>query len=99
MVLSSGVSTLCVQSISIIRTFLPSWVQLAVDEDAGVEVCLRAVAERFVFFHHAGVGVCDGAEVFFRGVLVAVDFVVDFGVGGGRGHELLDHHEVRTGGG
>ena len=73
--------------------------QLAVDEDASVEVRLRAVAERFVFFHDAGVGVGDGAEVFFRGIFVAVDFVVDFGVGGGGGHELLDHHEVRAEGG
>ena len=71
--------------------------QLAVDENTSVEIRLRAVAERFVFFHDAGVGIRDGAEVFFGGILVAVDFVVDFGVGGGGGHEFLDHHEVRAG--
>ena len=71
--------------------------QLAVDENPSIEVRLRAVAQRFVFFHDAGVGVCDGAEVFFRGAGVAVDFVVDFGVGGGGGHEFLDHHEVWAG--
>lgn len=76
-------------------TFLPPRVQFAVDEDAGVEVGLGAVAERFVFFHDAGVGVGDGVEVFVGRVAVAVHFVVDFGLFGRRGLEFLDHHEVR----
>jgi hypothetical protein len=71
--------------------------KFAVDENARVEIRLSAIAKRFIFFHDASVGVCDGAEVFFRRVLIAVDFVVDFGVGGGRGHELLDHHEMGAG--
>lgn len=71
--------------------------QLAVDEDAGIEICLGAVTEGFVFLHDTGIGVGDGAELLLRGALVAVDFVVDFGLRSGRGHELLDHHEVGSG--
>lgn len=58
------------------RTFLPTWVQLAIGEHSSVQILLCGVAEDFVFAHYAGVGVCNGVEVFVGGVFVAEDFVV-----------------------
>lgn len=76
------------------RRFLVLRMQLAVDEDAPVEILLLVVAEHFVFSHHARVHVTDEFKVFVGGVLVAVDFVGHGGVSGALGEELLDHDEV-----
>ena len=58
------------------RAFLPSWIQLTVYKDAGIEVVLRQGAQHFVLRHDSYVGVGDQSEVFVRRVPVSVHFVV-----------------------
>lgn len=79
------------------RRLLELGVQLAINEDASVEVPLLIVAEDFVFSHDALVHVVDESEVFFCGVAVAVDLVGHFGGVGASGEEFLDHDPMRAG--
>lgn len=51
-------------------------VQEAIDEDAGVEILLRVVAQDLVLAHDFGVHLADQFEILPRGVSVLVDFVV-----------------------
>lgn len=71
-------------------------VQEAVDEDAGVEVLLRVVAQDLVLAHDFGVHLADQFEVLTRGVSVLVDLVVHGRLVGAGREELLDHDEVRS---
>ena len=60
-------------------------VQLAVDEDAGVDVLLGGGAEVLVLGHDALVDGVDELEVLVGGVLVAVDLVAHDGLAGAGG--------------
>jgi hypothetical protein len=69
------------------------WVQLAVDEETGIEIFLCALAEDLVLLHDACVQIRNGSECLFGGVLVTPDFVVHDGHTWCLGHEFLHHHE------
>lgn len=83
-----------VHLLEIQRSLLESGVQLAVDEDAGVQVALHELAQALVFGHDAPVHGGDVREVGRGGVFVAEDLVVHCGVVGAGGEETLDHEEV-----
>lgn len=70
------------------------WVQLAVDEDAGLDVLLRALAKDLVLAHDALVGVADEEEVLLGGVAVAPHLVIHDAFPGRLWHKLLDEEEV-----
>lgn len=72
-------------------------VQLAVDEDARVEILLGVRAEVFVFGHDPLVHVADGGELLVVGVLVAVDFVAHDALAWADWGEALHEEEVRAG--
>jgi hypothetical protein len=69
-------------------------VQFPVDEDAGVDVGLRPLAEYFVLGHDALVDEVEAVEFLARGVPVLPYFVVHDGFVGAGGHEFLHEHEV-----
>lgn len=69
-------------------------VQLAVDEDAGIQILLRQVAEVLVLGHNALVDLVDFLKVFIRGLRVAVDFVLHNGSSGRERDEALHEEEV-----
>lgn len=72
-------------------------VQLAVDEDARVEILLGVGAEVLVLGHDSLVHVADGGELLVRGVLVAVDFVAHDALGWAGWGEALHEEEVGPG--
>lgn len=76
------------------RALLHLRVHLAVDEDTGIEILLRLVAEIFVLGHDALVDVADELEFFVGGVLVAEDLVLHRRAAGADGHEALNHEKV-----
>lgn len=78
------------------RTLLHLGVELAVDEDAGVEVLLAVDAEVLVLGHDSFVHVADEVEGFVAGILVAIDFVSHHGPGWADRSESLHEEEVGT---
>lgn len=79
-------------------TLLHVRVQLAVDENTGVDVLLSTLAQDLVLSHDALVDDVEAVELLAGAVTVLPDFVVhDTSVGAG-GHEFLHEHEVRASG-
>lgn len=72
-------------------------VQLAVDEDACVEVLLGVGAEVFILRHDSLVHVADGGELLVVGVVVAVDFVAHDALSWADWGEALHEEEVGAG--
>lgn len=76
------------------RTLLHLRVELAVDEDAGVQVLLRVDAEVFVLGHDSLVHVADKVEFLIASVLVPIDFVAHDRLGGAHRGKSLHEEEV-----
>jgi hypothetical protein len=88
--------SLAAKLLEVERALLEARVHLAVDEDAGVDVLLRVLAEVLVLGHDALVDLVDELEVCVAGVLVAEDLVLHGRADGAVGHKALDHEEVRA---
>lgn len=69
-------------------------VELAVDEDAALNVSLGAEGEALVLRHDALVELVDEGELLLGGVLALVDLVAHAGGAHAGGDEALDHEEV-----
>lgn len=77
-------------------TLLESWVQLAIDKDAPLNVLMGSENKGLVFRHDSLVDSID-AFIFVSGSLgVSVHFVDHLGFAGAAGSKLLDKEEVRT---
>jgi len=78
------------------RTSLHLGVELAVDEDAGVEVLLGVDAEILVLRHNALVHVADEVEGLISSVLVTVDLIAHHTLLGADRSESLHEEKVGT---
>lgn len=79
------------------RTYLfYAGVQLPVEEYAGIQILLRAVAEILVLSHNGLEEVADLGEFSVRGVVVSVHLVLHVRLGRGHGYAALNEEEVRS---
>lgn len=71
-------------------------VQLPVEEYAGIQILLRAVAEILVLSHNVLEEVADLGEFSVRGVIVSIHLVLHVRLGRGHWYAALNEEEVRS---